>query len=144
MQSGVKSAWEVVRQLSLDKQQSTYSQGWKSLGDSSPGLYCIGLVEAYVMQEKCQFEDLDEKKRYDTRLSNRHSHKKPSERKAERGKNAGTNPGTRFPWASYFDKTCNVCQKHGSACTTWYPGYKTYGNGTRNWSPTQPRKVQRN
>ncbi len=28
-----------------------YSRGWKSLGDSSPGLYCIDLAEAYVMQE---------------------------------------------------------------------------------------------
>ncbi len=28
-----------------------YSQGWKSLGDSSPGLYCIDLAEAYVTQE---------------------------------------------------------------------------------------------
>jgi hypothetical protein len=44
MQSGAKSAQEVMRQLSLDKQQSTYSRGWKSLGDSSPGLYCVDLV----------------------------------------------------------------------------------------------------
>jgi hypothetical protein len=28
-----------------------YSQGWKSLGDSSPRLYCVDLAEAYVMQE---------------------------------------------------------------------------------------------
>jgi hypothetical protein len=28
-----------------------YSQGWKSLGDSSPRLYCFDLAEAYVMQE---------------------------------------------------------------------------------------------
>ncbi len=28
-----------------------YSQGWKSLWDSSPGLYCIDLAEAYVTQE---------------------------------------------------------------------------------------------
>jgi hypothetical protein len=27
-----------------------YSQVWKSLGDSSPGLYCVDLAEAYVMQ----------------------------------------------------------------------------------------------
>ncbi len=93
---------------------------------------------------KYQFEDLDEKKRYDTQLSNGRLHKKPSQRKAERGKNDGTNPGTRFPQASYFKKTPNVCQKHGGACTTWYLEYKRYGNGIRNWSPAQPRKVQRN
>jgi hypothetical protein len=53
-------------------------------------------------------------------------HEKPSERKAERGKNAGTNFGTRFPQASYFKKMCNVCQKYGGACTTWYLKYKRY------------------
>jgi hypothetical protein len=93
---------------------------------------------------KCQFEDLDDKKRNDLRSFNRDSHEQPPERKAERGKNAGTNPGTRFPRASYFKKMCNVCQKHGGTCTTWYLEYKTYGNGIRNWSPAQPRKVQIN
>jgi hypothetical protein len=89
-QSGAKSAWELVQQLSLDKQQSTYSRGQKSLGDSSPGLYCVDLAEAYVTQKKCQFKDLDKKKRYDTQSPNGRSHEKPSQRKAERGKNAGT------------------------------------------------------
>ncbi len=50
---------------------------------------------------------------FDLQWSNRHLHEKPLERKAEWGKNAGTNPGTRFPRASYFEKTHNVCQKHG-------------------------------
>ncbi len=77
-------------------------------------------------------------------MPNGHSHKKPLERKAERGKNAGTNLGTRFPRVSYFKKMRKVCQKHGGACTTWYLEYKRYENGIRNWSPTQPRKVQRN
>ncbi len=76
--------------------------------------------------------------------SNGHSHEKPSQRKAERGKNAGTYPGTRFPRASYFEKMRNVFQKHGGACTTWYPEYETYENGIRNRSPAQPKKVQRN
>ena len=65
---------------------------------------------------KCQFKDLDEKKRYGMRLSNRSLHKKPSQRKAERGKNAGTNSSTRFPRASYFEKMRKVCQKYGGAC----------------------------
>jgi hypothetical protein len=58
------------------------------------------------------------------RLSKGCLHEKPLQRKAERGKNAGTNPGTRFPRASYFEKTRNVFQKHGGACTTWYPEYE--------------------
>jgi hypothetical protein len=71
-------------------------------------------------------------------------HEKPPQRKAERGKNADTYPGTRFPRASYFEKRCNVFQKHGGTCTTWYPENKRYENRIRNWSPAQPIKVQRN
>jgi hypothetical protein len=67
---------------------------------------------------KCQFEDLDEKKRYDSQLFNGRLHEKPLERKAERGKNTGTNLGTRFPRASNFKKTHKMCQKHWGACTT--------------------------
>jgi hypothetical protein len=37
----------VIRQATI----SHYSRDWKSLGDSLPELYCIDLVEAYVMQE---------------------------------------------------------------------------------------------
>ena len=63
----------VVRQATIN----LYSRVWKSLGDSFPKLYCIDLAEAYVMQEKCQFEDLCEKKRYDLRSPKGHSHEKP-------------------------------------------------------------------
>ncbi len=59
---------------------------------------------------------------------NGRSHEKPSQRKAEWGKKAGTNAGTRFPRASYFEKTPNVFQKHGGACAAWYPEYKRYKN----------------
>jgi hypothetical protein len=41
-----------------------YSRVWKSLGDSTPELYCVawlGLGHA----RKCQFEDFCEKERYD-------------------------------------------------------------------------------
>ncbi len=65
-------------------------------------------------------------------------------KKAERGKKAGTNSCTRFPRASYFQKTRNVCQKYGGACTMWYSEYDWYKNGMRNRIPAQPRKVQRN
>jgi hypothetical protein len=74
--------------------------------------------------------------------SNGRLREKPLQRKAEWGKNASTYPGTRFPQASYFEKTPDVFQKHGGACTTWNPKCKRYGNGIRNWSPAQPRKVQ--
>jgi hypothetical protein len=37
----------VVRQATIN----LYSRVWKSLGDSLPELYCVDLVEAYVMQE---------------------------------------------------------------------------------------------
>ncbi len=40
--------------------------------------------------------------------------------KAERGKKTSTS--TRFPEASCFEKTCNVCHKYGSARTTYYLG----------------------
>jgi hypothetical protein len=35
---------DVVRQATIN----LYSQVWKSLGNSFPKLYCVGLVEAYV------------------------------------------------------------------------------------------------
>jgi hypothetical protein len=55
-----------------------YSRVWKSLVDSFPQLYCIDLVEAYVMQENVILEILCEKKRYDLRLPNGRLHEKPS------------------------------------------------------------------
>jgi hypothetical protein len=42
----------------------------KSLKDSLPKLYCINLVEAYVMQEGASSRILCEKKRYDLQLPN--------------------------------------------------------------------------
>ncbi len=130
-QSGAKSAWEVVRQLSSDKKQSTlFTRSeipWRFRSQAVLRWLSGGLCHA----RKCQLEDLDKKKRYDLQSPNGHLHEKPLERKAERGKNAGTNPVTRFPWSSYFEKTRKVCQKHGGACTTWYPEYKRYENGIK-------------
>jgi hypothetical protein len=40
--------------------------------------------------------------------------------KAKRGKETGTNSSTRFPQVSCFDKTHDVCQKYGAACTRQY------------------------
>jgi hypothetical protein len=50
---------------------------WKSLGDSLPELYCVDLVEAYVMQESASLRILC-KKSYDKHLPNGRSHQKPS------------------------------------------------------------------
>ncbi len=112
----VQGAWEVVQQLSSDKQQSTlFTSSEIPLGFLSRAvLHWLsgGLCHA----RKCQFEDLGEKKRYDLQSPNGCLHEKPSERKAEWGKNAGTNFGTRFPRVSYFKKMRNVCQKYGGTC----------------------------
>jgi hypothetical protein len=52
----------VVRQATI----SLYSQVWKSLGDSLPKVYCVDLVEAYVMQESISLRIFGEKKRYNS------------------------------------------------------------------------------
>jgi hypothetical protein len=54
------------------------SRVWKSLEDSLPELYCIDLVEAYVMQESASLRILCEKKRYVLQLPNKCLHEKPS------------------------------------------------------------------
>ncbi len=51
----------VVRQATINLD----SRVWKSLGDSLPKLFCIDLVEAYVMLESVSSRILCEKKRYD-------------------------------------------------------------------------------
>ncbi len=120
------------------------SQVWKSLWDSFPELYCVDLAEAYVMQESVSSRIYMRRKGMicdplmDVCMRNLWQ-------KAGWGENAdGTNSCTRFPRASYFEKTRNVCQIYRGACTTWYSEYKRYKNGMRNQSPAQPRKVQRN
>jgi hypothetical protein len=64
----------VIRQATINLDL----QVWKSLGDSLPKLYCIGLVEAYVTQESVSLRILCEKKRNDLRLPNRRLHEIPS------------------------------------------------------------------
>ncbi len=51
----------VIRQAKINLD----SQAWKSLGGSFPELYCVDLVEAYVMQESVSSRILCEKKSYD-------------------------------------------------------------------------------
>jgi hypothetical protein len=51
MQSGAKMLEKLSGSCLQTSNDQPYSQGWKSLGDSSPGLYCVDLAEAYVTQE---------------------------------------------------------------------------------------------
>ncbi len=53
-----------ARKLSSDKQQSTYSQVWISVGDSIPGLYCVAW-RSLTHVRKCQSKDFCEKERCD-------------------------------------------------------------------------------
>jgi hypothetical protein len=53
------------------------SRIWKSLEDSLPEPYCVGLAEAYVTQESASLRILCGKKKYDSRSPNGHSHEKP-------------------------------------------------------------------
>jgi hypothetical protein len=50
-----------ARKPSSDKQQSTYSRVWISIGDSIPGLYCVAWL-GLSHTRKCQFEDFVSKK----------------------------------------------------------------------------------
>ncbi len=147
------TSWNVIKckerrrshPAAVDRQATInlFSQVWKSLWDSFPKLYCIYLAEAYIMQESVSSRIFMRRKGMicnhlmDICMRN-------LRQKAEWGENAGTNSCTRFPRASYFEKTRNVCQKYGGTCTTWYLEYKRYKNEMRNWSPAQPRKVRRN
>jgi hypothetical protein len=56
-----------VRQATINLE----SQVWKSLEDSLPKLYCVGLAEAYVLQESVSSRMLCEKKWYDLQSPNR-------------------------------------------------------------------------
>ncbi len=103
----------VIRQASINLN----SQVWKSLEDSLPELYCIDLAEAYVMQENVSSRMICEKKRYDSRLPNGYCMRNLRQ-KVERGKKTVNNSSTRFPRASCFEKTRDVCRKYGGTCTT--------------------------
>ncbi len=107
-----------TRKLSLDKQQSTYSQVWKSLGDSIPELYCVaelGLGHA----RKCQFKDFCEKERYDSCSVQRTFSAETfgKRRKRENSPLVRLLPGSHKRLASKNPRV--LCQKHGGACTTY-------------------------
>ncbi len=64
----------VVRQASINPDSGV----WKSLGDSFPKLFCIGLVEANVTWESVSSRILCKKKRYDLQSPKWCSHEKSS------------------------------------------------------------------
>jgi hypothetical protein len=82
-------------------------------------LYCVDLVEAYVTQESISLRICCEKKGMfcvrpmDVCMKNLW-------KKAEWGKKTSTESRTRVQQVSCFKKTCDVCQKYGGACTTYY------------------------
>ncbi len=110
----------VVRQATINLD----SWVWKSLGDSLPELYCVDLAEAYVTWESVSSRIYCEKKGMfcicltDVCMRNLWW-------KAGRGKKTGTESSTRFPRASCFKKTRDVCQKN-RACRTYYSEYQRY------------------
>ncbi len=120
-----KQVWEslgncpeaVLRQATIN----LYSRVWKSLGDSMPKLYCVDLAEAYVTQENVNSRICVRRKGMirdrpmDVCMRNLLW-------KAEWGKKTGTNSSTRFPQASCFEKTYDVCQEYGGTRSTWYFG----------------------
>jgi hypothetical protein len=104
----------VVRQATINLD----SRVWKSRGDSLPKLYFVDLAEAYVMQESVSSRTFVRRKGMirdrptDVCMRN-------FRQKMERGKKTGTESITRFPQASCFKKTHDVCQKYGGAYTTY-------------------------
>ncbi len=131
-----------ARKLSSDKQQSTYSWVWISLGDSIPGLYCIAW-QSLTHARKCQFEDLCEKERYElcsvqwTFTAETFGKRQTRETCSE--------ATTRFPRASCFEKPArSVPETWGRMYDVLARSANSTRNGTRNWIPVQPRKAQRN
>ncbi len=85
MQSGAKSAWKVIWQLSFAKQQSTYFASLEIHSWFHSWAVLCWHCGSLGNTRKCQFEDLD-KKWYDLRLPNGRLHKRPLQRKADQGK----------------------------------------------------------
>ncbi len=69
---------------------------------------------------KCQFEDIRWEEKVWFAIAQQTFAWETFRKRRNRGNNTGTNPCTRFPRASCFEKTCDVCQKYGGACRMWY------------------------
>jgi hypothetical protein len=116
-----------ARTIALSKAQGSchktsdnqsYSQVWKSLGDSIPELYCVawlGLGHGI----KCQFEDFCEKERNEScSVQQRFAPETFGKRqKRENSLVVRLLPGSHECLASRNPPI--LCQKHGDACTTY-------------------------
>jgi hypothetical protein len=106
------------RKLSSDKQQSTYSRVWISLGDSIPGLYCVAW-QSLTHARKCQLKDFCEKERYESCSVQRTFTAETfgKRRKRESSPVLRLLPGSHERLA--LRNPCVLCQKHGGACTMY-------------------------
>ncbi len=107
-----------ARKLSSDKQQSTYSWIWISLGDSIPGLYCVAW-RSLTHANKSQFKDFCEKERYESCSVQRTYTAETfgKKRKRENSPVVRLLPGSHECLASRNPHA--LCQKHGGACTMY-------------------------
>jgi hypothetical protein len=105
-----------VQRVLEDKQQSTLFTSLEiPLRFQSRAV--LHWLSGLMSHKKVSVWGFRQEKRDDSRSPNGCLHEKPLQRKAERGKKTGINSGTRCPQVSYFEKTCNVCQKYGGTCT---------------------------
>ncbi len=104
------------RKLSSDKQQSTYSRVWISLGDSIPGLYCVAW-QSLTHTRKCQFKDFCKKEWYESCSVQRTFTAETfgKRRKRENSLVVMLLPGSHERLASRNPHV--LFQKHGGACT---------------------------
>jgi hypothetical protein len=107
-----------ARKLSSDKQQSTYSRVWISLGDSIPGLYCVAW-QSLTHARKCQLEDFCEKERYESCSVQRRFTAETFGKRQKRE----SSPVVRLLPDSHeclaLRNPCVLCQNHGGACTMY-------------------------
>ncbi len=68
---------------------------------------------------KCQFEDLCEKKRYDSRLPNRRLHEKPSSEKGGTGKECRYKFLYQVPMSVLLQENISCMPEYGGTWTTW-------------------------
>jgi hypothetical protein len=113
----------IIQKMSSDKQQSTliHKFGNPLRIPGPPKLYCIDLVEAYVMQESVSLRIFVRRKGM-IRDCPMDIHMRNIWRKVKRGKKIGTDSSTRFLQVSSFEKTHDVCQKYEGARMMYYLG----------------------
>ncbi len=110
-----------VKKLSSDKQQSTYSRVWISLGDSIPRLYCVAW-QSLTHARKCQFEDFCEKEMFESCSFQRMLTAETFSKRWKRENSPVVRllPGSHEHLASR--NPCILCQKHWGACMVYQLG----------------------